>query len=144
MPQLLSSGLYVVRNAAYADRVADLSGGQPEPNTPIIGWSYHKGENQQWELQPSPGGSNTYALRSKISSGVTYFALSDVRIFPPLIAGQPDYVMWSIEPVGDGKFRLHFPYVNGVATLRSEKEGTQLTLDPWEGEPHQMWRIEAV
>ncbi|MET9293604.1 RICIN domain-containing protein [Streptomyces sp. NPDC003077] len=143
MAQLLPNGVYVIRNAAFEDRVADLSGANPEPNTPIIGWPYHKGDNQQWELQ-STNGANLYIIKSKITSGTSYFALSDLRIFPPQIAGQPYYEKWSIEPVGEGKYRIHFPYIDGTATLREEKEGTQVTLEHWRGASQQMWRFDSV
>ncbi|MGW8377195.1 RICIN domain-containing protein [Streptomyces sp. ODS28] len=139
----MANGVYVIRNAAFEDRVADLSGGSPEPETPIIGWSYHKGENQQWEIIRASA-PNLYIIKSKISSGETYFALSTLKIYPPKIAGQHHYEQWSIEPVGEGKFRLHFPYIDGVATLTEEKEGTQLSLEPWRGDPRQMWRFDTA
>lgn len=45
---------------------------------------------------------------------------------------------------GHGKFHIHFPYMDGVATLRSEKEGSQLTLEPWQGENNQTWRFDSL
>ncbi|MFD4629652.1 RICIN domain-containing protein [Streptomyces sp. NPDC058284] len=142
MAEIISNGVYVIRNAAYEDRVVDLSGGTAEPNVPVIGWRYHKGDNQQWDVVHTSG--NLYVIKSKITSHEAHFALSDLKIFPPLIANQPYPERWSIEPVGEGKVRIHFPYMDGVATLRSEKEGTQLTLEPWQGENSQMWHFDSV
>ncbi|GAA4914870.1 hypothetical protein ACFPM3_22485 [Streptomyces coeruleoprunus] len=143
MSQLLPNGVYVIRNAHFEDRVIDLSQGRPEPNTPVIGWHLHRGANQQWELT-SLNGVNLYSLKSMISAGDSFLALSDLRVSPPLLAGQPYYEQWSIEPVGEGLFRIHHPYHPSVATLSEEKEGTQMTLLPWEGDQRQMWRFEAV
>ncbi|WP_329401197.1 RICIN domain-containing protein [Streptomyces melanogenes] len=143
--EFLTHGTYVIKNAAYQDRVIDVRDARSEPNTPIIGYSYHKGENQQWEVEQFPG--NVYQLRSKLNTtGATpiFFAQSILRVYPPLIATQPYGQQWSIEPVGDGLFRIHFPYMDGVATLPDEKEKTQLIIEPWEGRESQKWRFENV
>lgn len=143
MAQPLSNGVYVIRNAAYDDRVADLSDNNTAPETPIIGFHYHKGDNQQWELE-SVNGVNLYIIKNKLSSGRSYFALSSLKIYPHLIASQEYYEQWSIESVGEGYFRIHHPYQPTVATLSSEKERAQLTLEAWEGRQDQKWRFETV
>jgi len=143
MAQLLPNGVYAIRSAQFEDRVVDLSDGMPIPNTPIIGWHYHKGENQHWELT-SVNDANLYVIKSKISAGTSHIALSDLRIYPPRIASQPFYEQWSIEPVGEGLFRMHHMYTDGAITLMDEKEGSQLCLNPWEGFGGQKWRFESV
>lgn len=142
---ILTPGLYVIKNVAYDDRVIDVRDARTEPNTPIIGYPYHKGDNQQWEIEFFPG--NVYHLKSKLHGGEfgeVFFAQSLIKIFPPLVATQPYPQQWSIEPVGGGQYRIHFPYMDGVVTLRQETEKTQLTIEPWEGRENQKWRFENV
>ncbi len=141
MAPIIEPGTYAIKNAAYDDRVIDVSGGDKRPNTPIIGYPYHKGENQQWELE-SVNQANEYIIKSKL--GDIYLNLGSTRQYPPSIAVQYTYVLWSIEPAGNGLYRIHFPYQDGVVDLATGQQSTQLTLPAWAGEQHQKWIFEKV
>ena len=134
---LIQQGEYLIRCAAN-DLYIDLSGGSPDPETPIIGWHLHKGTNQRWDVQQKS--LNVFTIRSMV--GETFFGLSSLKVYPPLIAAQPFPEPWSVEPVGEGKYRIHFLYMDAVVTLPEDREGTQFALQPWRGENRQMFIFE--
>lgn len=75
--------------------------------------------------------------------GDIYLGQSLLRIHPPRIAGSSIPERWSIEPVGEGVFRIAFPYSDGVVSLPDRTPGTQLTAPPWEGMEWQKWYFET-
>ncbi|WP_017537516.1 MULTISPECIES: RICIN domain-containing protein [Nocardiopsis] len=135
---LIQPGEYFIR-CAENDLYIDLSGGNADPETPVIGWHLHKGTNQRWDVQLKSA-PNVFTVRSMV--GEVYVGLSSLKIFPPLVAAQSFPEPWSIEPVGEGKFRIHFLYMDAVVTLPEDREGTQLVLRPWRGENRQMFVFE--
>ncbi|MFI6471591.1 RICIN domain-containing protein [Streptomyces sp. NPDC050516] len=139
---ILPDGEYLIKNAAE-DLYVDVSGGSPHPNTPIIGWPLSKEPNQKWRLT-CINGINEFHIKSSLSTGEPFFALSALRIFPPRIAVQPFPERWSIEPVGEHLFRIAFPYMDGVVTLPDGQKGTQLTVQPFEGLRFQKWTFEQA
>lgn len=141
MAPIIPDGEYWIRNAAFEDLYVDLSGNSTAPNTPICGWELHKGANQKWRVTTT-NGVNQYVIKS--AAGESYISQSDIRIYPPLIAGQPVPLQWSIEPVGDNLFRIAFVYANGVISLPSSRKGSQLNLEEWIGERNQKWLFESA
>ncbi|MFI6687548.1 RICIN domain-containing protein [Streptomyces sp. NPDC050485] len=139
---ILPDGEYLIKNAAE-DLYADVSGGSPLPNAPIIGWPLSKEPNQKWRFT-CINGINEYQIRSSLGSGEVFFALSALRIYPPRVAVQPFPERWSVEPVGENLFRIAFPYMDGVVTLPDGQRGTQLTVQPFEGLRFQKWIFEQA
>lgn len=141
MAAILPDGDYWIKNAAYEDQYVDLSGGSIQPNVPITGWPLHKGANQKWQFRTT-NGINQFVIKS--AAGESFLALSDLRIFPPQVAGQPVPLQWSVEPVGENLFRVAFVYATGVLSLPSGAKGTQLSLEDWIGERYQKWFFESA
>lgn len=140
MAPVLPDGIYHIDNAEFSRRV-DLYQSKTDPNTPIIGWPPHGHQNQKWELT-CVNGVNEYVIKSLV--GEVYIAIGFERIYPPRIAAQPEQQNWSIEPVGEGLFRIAFPNSDGVITLPDEAQGTQLNLPPWQGDNNQKWSFESA
>lgn len=140
MAPVLPDGIYQIDNAEFNLRV-DLHQSKPDPNTPIIGWPPHERQNQKWELA-CVNGINEYTIKSPL--GEAYIAIGFQRIYPPLIAAQPEPQTWSIEPVGEGLFRIAFPNSDGAITLPDGVQETQLSLPPWQGESNQKWSFASV
>ncbi|MEZ0092664.1 RICIN domain-containing protein [Streptacidiphilus sp. EB129] len=135
----IPDGQYLIKNPDSGQYI-DLAGGSTDPNTPVIAMELTKSPSQQWQVT-TLNGVNEFFLKS--SAGDVFVNLSMLRIYPPRIAVLPNPIPWSIEPVGDGIFRIHFPYQDGVITVLDGAPGSQLLSLPWSGEPGQIWTFEA-
>ncbi|MEV2256188.1 RICIN domain-containing protein [Streptomyces sp. NPDC050147] len=135
---LLPDGEYLIKNPE-TDLYIDLFNGSPEQNTPIVGLPLTKEPNQKWKITTS-NGINEFIIKSSVS-GEAFLGLSVIRIFPPRIAAEPIPVRWSIEPVGDGQYRVAFPFADGVVSLPEGRPGTQLFNEPFHGSPMQFWQF---
>ena len=138
---ILPDGEYLIRNIE-ADLYMDLSGGSAQPFTPINGWQATKSPNQKWQITTT-NGFNEFTIQSSVG-GSAFLGLSPIRIYPPMIAVEQVPVRWSIEPVGDGVFRLAFPYNDGAIAVPDGGRQGQLYLPPWEGMRTQKWAFEPA
>ncbi|WP_419998262.1 hypothetical protein [Streptomyces boninensis] len=135
---ILNDGEYLIKNPE-ADLYVDLFNSSTEPNSPIVSFPLTKEPNQKWRFA-TVNGLNEFIINSSVSDAA-FLGLSIIRIFPPRIAVQPTPLPWSIEPVGEGQFRIAFPYADGVVSVSEPKAGAQLINMPFEGSPMQMWQF---
>lgn len=135
------SGTYIIKCAAYADRVLDVSNGYAAPNVPVIGWHWHKGENQAWEINQAYGPDDVII---KSALGEYFLNISSERSYPPKLAIQPFYVVWHIAPISDNAFRIGYPSTLQVLSLDSDAEGTQAVIQDSNFAPAQRWLLERV
>ncbi|WP_327357384.1 hypothetical protein [Streptomyces sp. NBC_01304] len=135
---LLPDGEYLIKNP-MTDLYIDLFHASSEPNTPIVALPLTKEPSQKWKIT-TINDVNEFIIKSSVS-GEAFLGLGFLRIYPPRIAAQPSPLPWSIEPVGEGQFRIAFPYQDGVISLPEPKEGTQLFNEPFHGSPLQFWQF---
>ncbi|MFH8289757.1 MULTISPECIES: RICIN domain-containing protein [unclassified Streptomyces] len=137
----IESGTYFIKCAAYADRVLDLSGSITAPNVPVIGWHWQKSENQKWEITQT---HSPYEVIIRSVLGELFLNLSTDRSYPPKLAVQPFYVVWSLAPVAENAYRVSYPGTLQVATLSSDSEGTQAIIESGTLSPSQEWLFERA
>ncbi|KAG8723588.1 hypothetical protein FRC09_002680 [Ceratobasidium sp. 395] len=50
---------------------------------------------------------------------------------------------WSIEPAGQGFYKIHVPYKDDCVKLpRNAQDGSELTIGPADGSQEELWRVE--
>ncbi|MFI0976173.1 hypothetical protein ACH4SP_03985 [Streptomyces sp. NPDC021093] len=139
---VIEEGRYFLKCNGYPDRVADLSEGNVQPNTPVVGWEWSKADNQIWVLT-SVNNFNLYYLQS--ASGDAYLGTSVVPTRWPRVTVQEHPQTWAIDPAGPGTHQVTLLFTDLRVSLPSEQAGTQLVLqDDPAPLPHQCWRFERV
>ncbi|WP_030565607.1 RICIN domain-containing protein [Streptomyces aureocirculatus] len=135
------SGTYMIKCAAYADRVLDVCNGYAAPNVPVIGWPWHKSENQVWEVTQAYGPGDVVI---KSTLGDYFLNTSSERSYPPKLAVQSFYVVWHIAPIDDNTFRIGYPGTHQVVTLSNDDQGTQAAIQDGTFAASQRWLLERV
>ncbi|RPD54586.1 ricin B-like lectin [Lentinus tigrinus ALCF2SS1-7] len=131
---------YKITNAK-AGTVIDLSGGQD--HSPITGYAYSGGTNQNWELEDANG---HYNLKNAATGLYIGFDGEPSNGTPIIASSQP--CEWEVKPDHSNPevFRVFLAgtqYCLDLSDHGNPNPGTPVTLwKKWEGGTNQTWRFE--
>ncbi|KAF9445406.1 carbohydrate-binding module family 13 protein [Macrolepiota fuliginosa MF-IS2] len=143
LSEIQSGRRYKITNVKNTERALDLSGADSRS---IIGYGFHGGDNQKWELQQDSQG---WTLRN-VSTGL-YVAVEGHRghnnnDYPngTKVIGTQESYKWHIWHESDNKFRISVPDVKKSLDLSNHGQGPDIEIwGKWDGE-NQLWYFDEA
>jgi hypothetical protein len=133
---------YKIVNRA-SGMVLDISGASTANDAKVIQWAAHTGANQQWRFYAV--GSGFYKLVARHSGKVlachnTYDGAA-VYQYSYYSGGYKD---WSFECMTNGYIRIRHRASGKYLCFRNTTQGTQATIDLWNGANAMQWQVVEV
>ena len=125
----------------------DVSGASTDAAAPVIQWTCHGGENQQWRLEPAGGGAVRIIARHSGQVLDVYGALLD-DVTPiiqwPVHGG--DNQAWTLEPASDGYVSIVARHSGKALDVEfaSPDDGARVIQYTPHGGANQQWLLRAV
>ncbi|KAF9445870.1 carbohydrate-binding module family 13 protein [Macrolepiota fuliginosa MF-IS2] len=143
LSEIRSGRRYKIINVKNTERALDLSSAD---NRSIIGYGFHGGDNQKWELQQDSRGWTLRNVSTRLyvaAEGHEGNNNNDYHDGTKAIGAQEPY-KWHIWHESDNKLRICVPDVNRCLDLSNHGQGIDIEIGPkWHGE-NQLWYFDEA
>jgi hypothetical protein len=140
LPAPQVSGTYRLINRATGGAL-DVSGSSTSDGGALIGWTDHGGLNQQWIATTTGGYTRLTSRRSGKVAEVPTSSAADGTAVVQWAHNGTNTQQWTMQPTGDGHYRLVNRNSGKVAQLAGTGNGAAVVQQPTGAATIQQWRL---